>query len=193
MTKPVTNAAAAMPVEERRLATMNNNLFVSCDWLRGQNNRGYGRLPIPQPRDSEISKLLRAWIALDEVDRNQSALEISDEQRPTLLAYSERMASLAVRERNQEFIILGLIALGVDGWRFDWRDNVLIVSLHFEAAERISASPEAIFAAAAQWLPEQPARGLRAFLGRSAHDKSLGAMGYVAGKDEGGFRYQRTW
>jgi hypothetical protein len=103
---------------------MNNDLFASCDWLLSQNNRGYGTLPIPQPRDSEIStlsrqskrqpstprairpNLLRAWIALDEVARKQSALEISDEQRPTLLAYSERMASLAVRERNQEFIIL---------------------------------------------------------------------------------------
>ena len=172
---------------------MNSDLFASCDWLRSQNNRGYGMLPIPQPRDSEISNLLRAWIALDEVDRKQSALEISDEQRPTLLAYSERMASLTVRERNQEFIILGLIALGVDGWRYDWRDNVLIVSLHFDAAQRINASPESIFEAAAQWLPEKPARGLRAFLDRSADDKSLAAMGYVVGNDEGGFRYRRTW
>jgi hypothetical protein len=172
---------------------MNSDLFASCDWLRSQNNRGYGMLPIPQPRDTEISNLLRAWIALDEVDRKQSALEISDEQRPTLLAYSERMASLTVRERNQEFIILGLIALGVDGWRYDWRDNVLIVSLHFDAAERISARPEAIFGAAAQWLPEKPARGLCAFLDRSAEDKSLTAMGYAVGNDEGGFRYRRTW
>jgi hypothetical protein len=172
---------------------MNNDLFASCDWLGGQNNREYGKLPIPQPRDSEISNLLRTWIALDEVDRKQSALEISIEQRWMLLAYSERMASLAVRERNQEFTILGLIALGVDGWRYDWRDNLLIVSLHFDAAERINASPEAIFGAAAQWLPEKSAHGLRAFLSRSAEDKSLAAMGYVVGNDEGGFRYRRTW
>jgi hypothetical protein len=102
---------------------VNNDLFASCDWLRGQNNSGYGKLPIPRPRDSEISNLLRAWIALDEVGRKQSALEISNEQRSTLLAYSERMASLAVRERNQEFTILGLIALGVDGWRDDWHEG----------------------------------------------------------------------
>jgi hypothetical protein len=71
--------------------------------------------------------------------------------------------------------------------------KVLIVSLHFDAAQRINASPEAIFGAAAQWLPETSARRLRAFLNRAAEDKSLAAMGYVAGNDEDGFRYRRTW
>jgi alkylhydroperoxidase/carboxymuconolactone decarboxylase family protein YurZ len=132
-------------------------------------------------------------MALDELDRKQSALDISSEQRLTLLAYSERMASLAVRERSRELITLGLVALGVDGWRTDWRDNALIVSLHFDAAQRIGASPEAIFESAAQLLPEKPAHALRSFLRRSADDKSLGAMGYLASNDGDGFRYRRTW
>src|SRR6266852_7285814 len=171
---------------------MNGNLFASCTWLRGQNNPGYGTLPIPQARDTEISNLLRAWMALDELDRKQSALALSNEQRSTLLAYSERMASLAVRERSQELVTLGLVALGVDGWRADWRDNALIVNLHFDAAQRIGASPGTIFESAAQLLPEKPAHALRSFLRRSADDKSLEAMGYVVGNDDDGFRYRRT-
>ncbi|MEJ1968710.1 MAG: hypothetical protein WDN03_08800 [Rhizomicrobium sp.] len=60
-----------------------------------------------------------------------------DEQRFTLLAYSERMASLAVREHNKGLIILGLLALGIDGWRGDWRDNAVLISLHYDAAKML--------------------------------------------------------
>src|ERR1700730_15079069 len=132
------------------------NLFASCTWSRGQNNPGYGTLPIPQARDSEISNLLRAWMALDELDRKQSALEHSNEQRSTLLAYSERMASLGVRERSRELITLALVALGVDGWRADWRDNALIVSLHFDAARRIGASRRPFLSPQRNCCPTSP-------------------------------------
>ena len=97
------------------------NHFEAAEWLRATNNRGYGPLPIPQPRDAEIEALLRSWMALDESTRQAAAQGIAEEQRFTLLAYSERMASLAVRKRNQELIRLGLLALGIDGWRGDWR------------------------------------------------------------------------
>jgi hypothetical protein len=122
-----------------------------------------------------------------------NALRISSEQRSTLLTYSERIASLAVRERSQEFVTLGLVALGVDGWRADWWGNALIVSLHFDATQTIGASPEAIFESAARLLPEKPAHALRSFLRRSDDDKSLGATGYEVGNDDDGFRYRRTW
>jgi hypothetical protein len=172
---------------------MGIDFFSSADWLHRESNRGYGLLPIPQPRDDQISDLLRAWMTQDEATRKQSALQISDEQRLTLLTYSERMASRAVRERNNDLVVLGLVALGVDGWRADWRENVLITSLHFDAAQRIGANPAAAFETASSLLPEKSAQALRGFLRRSSRDQSLDAMGYVAGKDDDGFRYRRTW
>jgi hypothetical protein len=172
-------------------APMNRYLFSSYTWLSREEFRGYGARPIPQPRDSDISNVLRAWMALDVVDRKQS--EVSGDQRWIMLAYSERMAALAVRARSQDLITLGLIALGVDGWNDDWRDNLPIVALHYDAAKRIGANPEDIFESAAGLLPDKPASALRSFLRRSAHDKSLKAMGYIVGNDDDGFRYQRTW
>jgi len=68
-----------------------------------------------------------------------------------------------------------------------------IVALHYDAAKRIGAGPDNIFESAARLLPEKPASALRSFLRRSAHDKSLEAMGYIVGNDDDGFRYQRTW
>jgi hypothetical protein len=172
-------------------AAMNRNFFSAYTWLSGEEFRGYLARSIPQPRDRDISNVLRAWMALDEIDRKQS--EVSGDQHWIMLSYSERMASLAVRERSQDLIMLGLIALGVDGCHYDWRDNVLIVALHYDAAKRIGASPEDIFESAARLLPDKPASGLRSFLRRSAHNKSLEVMGYIVGNDEDGFRYQRTW
>jgi hypothetical protein len=111
---------------------------------------------------------------------------------PYFLAYGERMASLAVRESNQELLVFGLIALGLDGWRFDWRENIMILSLHYDAAERIGAKPELVFEKAAALLNERVAKALHSFIG-SAADKSLEAMGYIAAVDNQGFRYRRTW
>ncbi len=136
-------------------------------------------MPIPQRRDAEISSLLRAWLELDEPTRKAALSQLPSDCRFTLLGYSERMASLAVRDRNKEHVLLGLLALGLDGWRDDWRDNVLVVCLHYDAAKRIGLRPNDLFEQAAALLPEKPAIALRSFLRRSEEDKSLEAMGYA--------------
>jgi hypothetical protein len=137
--------------------------LFSADWLSAQNNRGYGTLPIPQARDGEISNPIATWMNLNEPSRNESALQIS------------------------------LIALGLDGWRFDWRENIIILSLHYDAAERIGVKPEFVFEKAAALLNEKVASALHSFIGRPVADKSLEAMGYIAAVDNQGFRYRRTW
>lgn len=172
---------------------MNMDFFASANWLCAENNRGYGTLPIPQHRDVEISNLLHAWLNIDESSRIASLLQVPDEYRFTLIGYSERMASLAVRDRNREHILLGLIALGLDGWRDDWRDNATILCLHYDAARRIGVKPKDLFEEAAVMLPEKSANSLRSFPRRSEADKSLESMGYSVGADADGFRYQRTW
>jgi hypothetical protein len=172
---------------------MKSNVFASADWLKSDNNHGYGTLPIPSPRDAQISALLHDWLKLDEPSRNAALSGISEEHRFTLLGYSERMASLAVRDRNQEHIVLGLLALGLDGWRDDWRNNAALICLHHDAAPRIGLLPASVFEEAAKLLPQKPADAIRSFLRRSDEDKSLAAMGYLAGADGDGFRYKRTW
>jgi len=146
------------------------------------------------PREGEISEGLRAWMALDGAARVRAAPQVVSEWgSTTLLAYSECMASRAVRERDENLILLGLVALGIDDWQADWRENLLIVCLHFDAAERIGAAPETIFDTAASLLPENSAQGLRSFPRRNERDRSLAAMGYVAASGHDGFTYRRTW
>jgi hypothetical protein len=159
--------------------------------LRGYD--GYGTLPIPQALDSEITELLRQWEGLGELERDTAVRQLQSDQRWTFLAYSERMASLAVRESNASLIHCVLLAIGI-GWGLgDCRDSVLILPLHYDAATRIGIGPEEMFERAASYLPTEPGNVLRRFPQRSNEDKSLAAMGYVVGSDSDGFRYQRTW
>jgi len=168
-------------------------LFTSATWLNVNLNVGYGPLPIPQLRDDEITDLIATWLKLNATERQIAAQSVMETQRFTLLAYSERMASLAVRNRDSEKIFFGLLALGVDGWRGDWRDNAEILCLHFDAAERIKVIPAQVFERAASFLSLKVATALRSFIQRSPEDRSLEAMGYAAAKDNDGFRYLRNW
>ncbi len=171
---------------------MKTNLFASSDCLKDENNHGYGTLPIPIQRDAELSDLLNAWLDLDELSRNAALSQITEEHRWTLLSYSERMATWAVRDRDRSHIVLGLLALGLDGWQFDWRENMVMICLHYDAAQRIGLTPASVFEEAAKLLPQKPADALISFLHRSDEDRSLEAMGYAVGVDDDGFRYLKT-
>ncbi len=172
---------------------MTDDLIASAEWLRAENNRGYGALAFPQPIDNEITELLRTWAALGPSARSAASLRVLDEQRFTLMAYSERMASLEVRTREIEKIFFGLLALGVDGWRGDWRDNVTVLSVHYDAAQRLSVVAEPVFEGAAALLSPEVAIAFASFLRRTPAAKSIRAMGYVAASHDDGFRYLRTW
>lgn len=167
--------------------------FSNAAWLDVAKNHGYGPLPIPVQRDDQISSLIEEWKCLDALERTEASCSVTEDQAATLLAYSERMATLAVRVRSRDVILLGLLALGIDGWRSDWRENTLVLCLHFDASKRIGTAPESTFRDAARFLSPRVAQALQEFLKRSEEDRSLEAMGYKVGMDRDGFRYQRTW
>lgn len=150
---------------------------------------GLVRRQLPAPQDAQIGDLLEAWSRLGKKERAESCQSLSYHQSLVLLGYSERAASLAVRQNRAHLIFLGLLALGVDDWRFDYRDNLVRVALHYDAALRLDVNPQAVFERAASLLEPTAARGLRAFLQRRPEDQSLKVMGSLAGTDEGGFRY----
>lgn len=169
------------------------NLFCIASWLTGTATDGYGTWPIPDPLDDHISSLIDKWRNLSSEEREVESKAITEEQCATLLAYSERMASLAVRTKSQDLVVLGLLALGIDGWQIDWRENTLLLCLHFDASNKIGIDPEITFRNAAGFLPQNVAAALIDFLRRDPQDQSLKSMGYKESVDTDGFRYQRTW
>ena len=171
---------------------MQTSIFSDAHWLRTEN-QGYGQLPIPRVLDHKIHQVISKWIDLNENARKEAAKSIQESQRFAFLAFSERMASLAVRKKSTDLIFTGLVALGVDGWRYDWRDNVLLLALHYDAALKLGIEPNVVFDQAAMLMDNEVAEGIRSFPRRSKEDKSLEAMGYREGNDDDGFRYMRTW
>src|SRR5579885_505258 len=145
--------------------------------------------PIPQPEDAIIADAVLAWSRLPRSDRDAASQSVTLRQWYVLLAFSRRRASLAVREEREELIFQGLLAVGLDGWRYDFRDCIVRLALLYDAAVRIGVAPEEVFERAATLLPPRSAAELRSFLLRAPEDRSLWVMGYKAGSDEDGFRY----
>jgi len=170
-----------------------STLFLEAFWLDMDHNHGYGSLPIPAIRDEEITELVSKWSALDDSERMQALASITTRQVWTLLAYSERMASRAVRERDRGWIRLGLIAQGLVVWHDDWRDNVQLLSLHYDACRRVSVSPDHLFTDISTLFPPDFGVVFTAFLKRRPEDRSIDAMGYREGADGEGFLYERNW
>jgi hypothetical protein len=168
---------------------MSKELFLA-DWLKGENNRDYRLDPVPDPRDVKVAQLIKTWMGLSDEDRSEAQSQVSRQQSFVLQTFGERMASLAVRERNPEALLLGLLALGIEGGSYDWRDNYLIVPLHYDAAQRIGANPAPIFDNVANLVGGTFAKYLRMFL---QDPQPIEVMGYLVRLGSGGFRYERTW
>jgi hypothetical protein len=172
------------------MSSENNNLFADAAWLKSEENHGYGQAPIPTKRDEDITALLRTWRHMKPEARDEVAEVIRSDQLLTLLAYGERMASLGVRRKDRETLLLGLLAVGLSGWREDPREGMMVLSLFFDASQKVGEPPSSLFNDAASLLPAKIGSELRTFLRRSPEDRSLESMGYRVGTDADGFRYQ---
>jgi hypothetical protein len=172
---------------------MSDNTSLDIGALDLPDDEKYFFARIPVERDEQISDLIRTWASLAPNERSEAFASLSDDRRATLLAYSERIASQAVRTNSRECILLGLIALGLDGWQGDWRDNTLLLCLHFDASIRVGVDPSSVFSEAARLLSPSVRDGLLKFTKRAPEDQTLEAMGYRTSADDDGFRYERTW
>ena len=159
----------------------------------GSRAHGYGPRSIPCPLDDEISILIDDWKKLPPNERIAEASGIRGEPRDILLAYGERMASKAVRAHSREDFFNGLLAIGMDGWNNDWRENLMLMALYYDAAVRIKVSLDDLIDDASEFMSLKTSSAFRAFMKRSEEDKTLTAMGYEPSKDNEGFRYRRNW
>ena len=154
---------------------------------------GYGPLPIPTPLDEEVEEFVDG-LRTGGPQAVATAIEHASETgRQVLQAYSTRMASRAVRERDATFIVRGLVAIVVGGLDSNDRAALLEMPLLEDSARRIGVLPLVPFEEAAHVVGLPGETFLALWLGRKPEDRTLKVMGYVAGDDADGFRYVRTW
>ncbi len=107
-----------------------------------------------------------------------------------LLAFAERMSILAVREISTERISDGLLAIVLENFSHDDREDMLILSLLHHSALKINADPLYIFDKAAEISTPECADILKNFARKPKH---IYTMGYIEVTTQDGFSYLRTW
>lgn len=142
---------------------------------------------LPTSRDAEIAALVESLVAAPGGAPRPSHL-----QRRVLLAYAERMASLARRESSAHHLRSGLAAVAITPDDDDVRDAIPVQALLWRSAEVLGLDPAAEFRRVADEVGDQA--GFVEFTTRGADDRSLDAMGYLEVEDaELGFSYERNW
>jgi len=104
--------------------------------------------------------------------------------------YAKTMAVEAVRERQEDKVFKGLVALAVENRAFDWRDSMMVLVLLHHSASKIGADTSQLFQRAAAISTPQTSEGFLHFSARVPENLDLAKFGYQEGTDsEGNFAY----
>jgi hypothetical protein len=154
---------------------------------------GYLQRPLPCELDGRVAAMLDAYVKGSTSAKAEITTIIGPDQTWGLLAYAERMAVLGVRQKSREPLEKALLALVVEGFRWDAREDMLILSLINHSAVKVSADPRQLFEEAARHASPEVAQYLCEFVGRRPEDKSIQSMGYSEEATSDGFSYSRNW
>ena len=154
---------------------------------------GWGPSRIPNAVDDEITGIIKSYLTLDNGGKRKVTESVGRDQKSVLLAFAERMVSFAIRSRSQDPLRMAMMAMFLQIGIGDVREDILILTLVYAAAEKLGMNPRSVFLDSAQQFGLSSTSGLEAFLGRSKEDKSIESMGYAEGVDEDGFRFVRRW
>ena len=154
---------------------------------------GYGPLVIPHELDHRIEQFIDRYLAATNTER-ELLKTLPRDASHVLLAFAERQAAHAIRASSQEPLVRSLIAVGLAAEvADDGREGMSVLPLPWHSAELLASEPKVVFEQASALLPAKGTQALLAFCRRAPEDQTLCCMGYVAGSDQGGFRYVRTW
>jgi hypothetical protein len=153
------------------------------------SSKAYSKQPIPSELDLALIELVDAFRKANPLRRFLIKRRVSDQHSAILWVFSERMASLAVRERSTDRVLQGLSGLALEGCQEDYRDCVIRLAPLYDAALKIGASPNELFKKAASYGSGEAGKLILNYLKRTPENLTLGAMGYSEGETEDGFRY----
>jgi len=160
--------------------------------LGSEYSHGYGPSLLPGKIDEEVESLVDA-IAADGGEQSAIVLKMSETHGLVLLAYAERMASLAVRRGENAMLEKSMAALRIASALTYVKEALPVLCLLSNSAKKLGVDVNKFFALTTINLKGELKPYIEAFSNRSDEDRSIEAMGYIEGEDEQGFRYLRTW
>ncbi|HEY6786592.1 MAG TPA: hypothetical protein VI365_04700, partial [Trebonia sp.] len=152
----------------------------------------YGPAPIPDPRDALVSRVIDDAAAGGPVAVASLSASASERGRRVLRAYGERMASLAVRRRDQDLLVRAVVAIVLGGLDQGVLEALMVMPLVENSARLLGVSLPDIFEKASAVVGPPGSANLMAWLARKPEKRTLACMGFAESSDEGGFRYKFT-
>ena len=158
--------------------------------LSGKQFDGYLRRRLPHELDGIVGSIVDAYRQGLPPLRMEMLGDMSARAAGVLSAYGERMAAIAVRNRSEEVLSQGLVAIGIaDTALDDPRNNLLVLAVVNHSASMLGTDLERLLDGVAADLPRSALVNFRAFAARAATDKSLSAMGLGTSGSGETFRY----
>ena len=167
-----------------------NNIGDIIERVESEDYFGYAKWPFPCHIDEEMSKIVNIFLSSGQTER-ESIFEIK--KKPFLfLAFSRRMAILGVREQSEQRLFEGLIAHVIEDFRYDYRENLMELSLLYHSATKIGSNPVELFERAATFATPETAKHITSFAHRTPELKSIATMGFKEIMTPDGFSYEST-
>jgi hypothetical protein len=161
------------------------------DKLHANRKPFYYYRPIPCEFDSELSNLVNVFMKATLSERGRIISAIPAEYAAFLNTFSERTAALGVRERSRQRILEGLIALIMEDYKGDWRENIGCLAPLYDSATKIGVDPLVLFTEAASYWKNESAEIISKFPLRIPEQRSLKSMLYKEVFAADGFRYEK--
>jgi hypothetical protein len=163
---------------------------MDVDDLSSERFDAYGPAPYPDARDAELDDYVGGLRIAGAEAIALAMAAVSRDGQDTLCAYAERTADRAVRGKNPDLLINGLIALVVA--KITSLDPNVQMSMGpvYDAASRSGGNPKEIVKTAGNIVQGPGQEYLEGWLNGRAASSTLERTGYTIGEDETGFRYR---
>jgi hypothetical protein len=156
-------------------------------------NAWYDDAALPSVTDAAVTALVEKFMTATASQREQLSATIPMKFRAYFMSFAVRMATLGVRERSEIRLLHGLVALAIENFQVDWREDLMTLAPLNDAAIRVGADPVALFDKAASFASAPAAQQLRAFVRRHPDLKDIKVMGFSARDAPEGFAYVFGW
>jgi len=114
---------------------------------------GYFKENLPSKSDEAVSKLVGIFKGSDDATKRNIIDECNKNRRRSsvILCYMERMANLAVREKNKAYLINALTAMAIENFNQEDKEFFIIMPLIAYSAQKIGHDPKTLFIEAAKY------------------------------------------
>jgi len=154
--------------------------------------RTYYREPLPCFADDQLTRLCHWYMRSSPMERGAFSSSLQRGHGDLLLVFSERMATLAIRETSVSRLRCGIVAIGMLGLTtLDFRESLVVLALLHRSAVKLGVDPNALFLEGAEQGNPEVAEQLRMFAKRERVD--IESMGFRETNSPDGFLYERSW